>query len=44
MKKLATILIVALLGNIGADASLYRSYQTEDGLSHNSVWAAMQDS
>lgn len=44
MKKLATILFVALLGNVGADASLYRSYQTEDGLSHNSVWAAMQDS
>lgn len=24
-------------------ASLYRNYQVEDGLSHNSVWAVMQD-
>lgn len=27
-----------------AAASLYRSYQTDDGLSHNGVWAVMQDS
>lgn len=44
MKK-QFIIFLAIVGFTQlAGASLYRSYQTEDGLSHNSVWAAMQDS
>ncbi len=44
MKKLLfTLLLYTCLAHL-AGASLYRSYQTDDGLSHNSVWAAMQDS
>lgn len=35
-------LIVCLFFEVAA--SLYRTYQTDDGLSHNSVWATMQDS
>lgn len=44
MKKLTFILIGIIATFVGAQASLYRTYQTEDGLSHNSVWAVMQDS
>lgn len=46
MKKLFLTLILGVFASlsISVHATLYRSYQTEDGLSHNSVWAAMQDS
>lgn len=30
--------------SFNVNASYFRSYQVEDGLSHNSVWAVMQDS
>lgn len=44
MKNL-TLLILCLLGFTPVcRASIYRTYQTGDGLSHNSVWAVMQDS
>lgn len=44
MKRLISI-IIALTGIFTlCQASLYRNYQTGDGLSHNSVWAVMQDS
>ena len=42
MKSLILI-IFALLSSISAKASIYRNYYVEDGLSHNSVWAVMQD-
>lgn len=44
MKNLVLTFLILLLPVISAGASLYRNYQTSDGLSHNSVWAAMQDS
>lgn len=43
MKKLLVILL-GLLTMEPCSADLYRVYQTNDGLSHNSVWAVMQDS
>ena len=42
MKRLFTVLFTLLLLE-SAWASLYRNYQVEDGLSHNSVWTVMQD-
>ena len=42
MKQLITTLLIFLFLQ-PSWASLYRSYQVEDGLSHNSVWAVMQD-
>lgn len=44
VKKLTLIIAATLLATTAAQASLYRNYQTGDGLSHNSVWAVMQDS
>ena len=44
MKKLITILIALTAIVPLSRASLYRTYQVEEGLSHNSVWAVMQDS
>lgn len=41
-RLLLTFFIYTVLAHI-TGASLYRSYQTDDGLSHNSVWAVMQD-
>ena len=42
-KQILTFIIIAFM-TLHAAASLYRSYQTDDGLSHNGVWAVMQDS
>lgn len=42
MKRLFTILIILIICK-SACASLFRKYQVEDGLSHNSVWTVMQD-
>lgn len=44
MKRTLILFIALLVLSLSARASLYRSYQTHDGLSHNSVWAVMQDS
>lgn len=44
MKRLATFILILMALGISCRASLYRTYQTDDGLSHNSVWAVMQDS
>ncbi len=44
MKKLILTFIIIAFMTLHAAASLYRSYQTDDGLSHNGVWAVMQDS
>lgn len=44
MKKLVLIFLTLLGLTTVCNASLYRTYQTGDGLSHNSVWAVMQDS
>lgn len=44
MKKAVIIILSLFMIALDAGASLYRSYQTQDGLSHNSVWAVMQDS
>ncbi len=44
MKKLIITIFIIVVSVMLADASLYRNYQTDDGLSHNSVWAVMQDS
>lgn len=43
MKRLLITFLIVGGAAIAACASLYRSYQTDDGLSHNSVWVAMQD-
>jgi signal transduction histidine kinase/ligand-binding sensor domain-containing protein/AraC-like DNA-binding protein/ActR/RegA family two-component response regulator len=43
MKQLV-IIIIAIFAALSANAYYFRSYQVEDGLSHNSVWAVMQDS
>ena len=44
MKKLLFILLSLLSLTSVCQGSIYRTYQTGDGLSHNSVWAVMQDS
>lgn len=44
MKRLIIAFLLCTGAALAAVASLYRSYQTDDGLSHNSVWAVMQDS
>lgn len=36
-------LLILSLSTLIVNASYFRSYQMEDGLSHNSVWAVMQD-
>lgn len=43
MKRLILLILISIFF-LSGKASLYRTYQTEDGLSHNSVWAVMQDS
>ena len=43
-KRLFIVTCLFMLAVITGQASLYRIYQTCDGLSHNSVWAVMQDS
>ena len=42
MKRLTTILFFCIILQ-STWASLFKSYQVEDGLSHNCVWAVMQD-
>ena len=44
MKKLLFILAFFLSLTSVCRGSIFRTYQTGDGLSHNSVWAVMQDS
>lgn len=44
MNRTLVILLFTLGMILSARASIYRTYRTEDGLSHNSVWAVMQDS
>ena len=44
MKHTILFLFGLLLSLFSAHAYHFRSYQVEDGLSHNSVWAVMQDS
>lgn len=44
MKKFGIIICLLTVLTTWCKASMYRIYQTEDGLSHNSVWAVMQDS
>lgn len=43
MKRIILLLNLLLLVGIESTASIYRNYYVEDGLSHNSVWAVMQD-
>lgn len=43
MKKFYILLVLVLLLSHSVRASLYRNYYTEDGLSHNCVWAVLQD-
>ena len=43
MKRTITLLLL-LLSLTFSHAMLFRSYQVEDGLSHSSVWAVMEDS
>lgn len=43
MKKLICILIIFLSSIEFTQAYYFRSYQIEDGLSHNTVWTVMQD-
>lgn len=44
MKQRVLVLLIILLLTVSAYAYYFRNYQIEDGLSHNSVWAVMQDS
>lgn len=44
VKKLTLLILAIISAAFAAQASLWRNYQTGDGLSHNSVWAVMQDS
>lgn len=39
-----SIIVIFLYLSVNSHASFFRSYQVDDGLSHNSVWAVMQDS
>ena len=42
---LLTLLIIGFWEPLSASSSLsFKRYQVEDGLSHNTVWCAMQDS
>lgn len=43
MKRIILLLNLWLLIGMESMASIYRNYYVEDGLSHNSVWAVMQD-
>ncbi|MDR1341637.1 MAG: response regulator [Prevotellaceae bacterium] len=43
--RIFTLIFLSLLSSLfSAKAHYFRSYKVEDGLSHNSVWAVMQDS
>lgn len=44
IKRLLIVTYLFMLAVISGQASLYRIYQTSNGLSHNSVWAVIQDS
>ena len=44
MKRFFFIQCIVVLFAFSAQAYYFRSYQVQDGLSHNSVWAVMQDS
>ena len=44
MKKNVLLLLFVFSVLLPINVSYFRSYQVEDGLSHNSVWAVMQDS
>lgn len=44
MKRKSITLLLAILCMLSAEASLYRTYRAESGLSHNCVWAVLQDS
>ncbi|MDR2804759.1 MAG: hybrid sensor histidine kinase/response regulator, partial [Dysgonamonadaceae bacterium] len=44
MKRFASTFLVAFLVTISVYAYYFRSYQVENGLSHNSVWTVMQSS
>ncbi|RZK42710.1 MAG: hybrid sensor histidine kinase/response regulator [Pedobacter sp.] len=43
MRLRGLLILSFLLSCFNVSASFFRNYQIEDGLSHNSVWAAMQD-
>lgn len=43
LRKHLILLLLLFFGVAGSQASIYRNYYVEDGLSHNSVWAVMQD-
>jgi ligand-binding sensor domain-containing protein/signal transduction histidine kinase/DNA-binding response OmpR family regulator len=43
MKKTVTLILLYFIFLFTAKGFYFRSYQVEDGLSHNSVWAIMQD-
>ncbi len=44
MNRILSILFLSLCCTCLAHGSLFRNYQQEDGLSHNSVWTVLQDS
>ena len=44
MKRLTLILLIIISITAPVHAYYFRSYQIEEGLSNNSVWAVMQDS
>ncbi|MDR0412482.1 MAG: response regulator [Dysgonamonadaceae bacterium] len=44
MKRLVSVLTILLSITVSGYAYYFRSYQVENGLAHNSVWAVMQDS
>lgn len=44
MKRFVLVLVILLICMSSGHAYYFRSYQIEDGLSNNSVWAVMQDS
>lgn len=43
MKKSVILFVTLCAFTISSKAYYFRSYQVEDGLSHNNVWAVMQD-
>jgi signal transduction histidine kinase/ligand-binding sensor domain-containing protein/DNA-binding response OmpR family regulator len=44
MKRFISMLTICLSITVSSYAYYFRSYQVENGLAHNSVWAVMQDS
>lgn len=44
MNRILTFVLIAIICfNSTAKAHIFRNYQMENGLSHNSVWAVIQD-